>query len=198
MEFDSSKYKVQKLPNLLLVHWVINPGLAVNELVLGQRLPRVMLTDKAQDIDYVPCPHCKAMNDADLWSGKNSFGHWFGIICPECHQKIPSLLNLTSLLVLFFTFPIWIWLRLWGEQKWLEKEKKRFVFSSTKKAKKNRFENFKIGLLFGLFMFCVISLDRYLDDRLNPESMLAYAFICIVGAMIFGALMDIPSFKRRS
>ena len=40
MDFDTNKYKVWKLPHPMLIHWVLNPGLAFNELILGQRVPK--------------------------------------------------------------------------------------------------------------------------------------------------------------
>ncbi len=49
MEFDKEKYKVWKLPHPMLLHWIINPGLAFNELILGQRIPKITLIDKTSD-----------------------------------------------------------------------------------------------------------------------------------------------------
>ena len=84
MDIDHNKYKVWKLPNLLLVHWILNPGLAFNELILGQRMPKVTLIDKTSDVplmekQYIPCPHCGAIHNGLIWSKKNAFGNWFGI-----------------------------------------------------------------------------------------------------------------------
>ncbi|WP_244213081.1 hypothetical protein [Idiomarina ramblicola] len=49
MEFDKDKYKVWRLPHPMLIHWVVNPGVAFNELALGQRIPKITLIDKASD-----------------------------------------------------------------------------------------------------------------------------------------------------
>ncbi len=104
MDFDKEKYSIWKLPNLLLVHWIINPAVAVNELILGQRLPKITLIDKTSDApllerQYIPCSECNTLHDARLWSKGNAFGHWFGYVCPSCGEKIPCLWNITSLLV---------------------------------------------------------------------------------------------------
>ena len=50
----------------------IEPGLAINELILGQRHQKVMLVDKTSDAplmerQYVPCPECNALTDARVW-----------------------------------------------------------------------------------------------------------------------------------
>jgi hypothetical protein len=105
-------FKVWKLPAPLLLHWVLNPGLAFNELVLGQRIPKVMLL--CQDCQeplgqrtYVPCPHCHTMNHGQTWSKKAAFGNWLGYVCPSCGERIPCLWNYTSLVILTITSPIW-------------------------------------------------------------------------------------------
>jgi hypothetical protein len=79
MNFDKDKYKVWQLPHPMVLHWVMNPGLAFNELILGQRLPKVMLVDKTSDAplmerQYVPCPECNVLTDARVWGGSRSKG----------------------------------------------------------------------------------------------------------------------------
>lgn len=46
MQYDKNKFKIWALPHPIVLHWILNPGLAFNELVLGQRLPKVILIDK--------------------------------------------------------------------------------------------------------------------------------------------------------
>lgn len=111
---DPSSLKRVRLPNPLLLHWILNPGLAVNEVVLGQRIPRLMLRDPAQPYmsfdttGFVPCPHCGAVHSVQLWD-RNRFGNWFGLVCPDCEGVIPCLWNLTSRVLLVLFFPI-VWL----------------------------------------------------------------------------------------
>jgi hypothetical protein len=109
---NGSYFKVWKLPHPLIVHWVLNPGLAFNEVVLGQRVPKLQLLCRtcqvaAMDRAYVPCPHCGCMHLGRLWSGKRAFGNWRGISCPVCGAAIPCLWNAFSLLILAVTSPIW-------------------------------------------------------------------------------------------
>nr|MBS0038472.1 hypothetical protein [Saprospiraceae bacterium] len=85
MDFDKVKYKVFNSSNWMVIHWLVNPGMAFNELVLGQRVPKIMLEDKSADEPrfertYVPCPHCKSVHKSKIWSPQSSvgFGNWYG------------------------------------------------------------------------------------------------------------------------
>jgi|SRR5439155_8137659 len=109
-------YSVWVLPHPLLLHWILNPGLAFNELVLGQRIPDMVFfcetcTGPWAKRDYVYCPNCRAFHDGMIWSVGCAFGNWLGLVCPDCGQPIPSLRNLTSKVLLMITFPLW-WLPL--------------------------------------------------------------------------------------
>ncbi len=130
MPYDKNRFKIQALPHPFVLFWVLNPVLIVNELIFGQRIPKVTLIDKKSDKPllertYIPCPHCETLNDARLWGKGNSFGHWFGFVCPSCHQTIPCLWNIFSLAILAITFPLWYLPVRFFRQRWLEKEKKR-------------------------------------------------------------------------
>ena len=100
------------MPTPLILHWVLNPGLAFNELVLGQRIPKVQLICENCDApfydrSYIPCPHCHAMNHGRSWSKKHAFGNWLGYVCPSCGERIPCLWNYTSIVILAITSPLW-------------------------------------------------------------------------------------------
>ena len=108
----STRFKRIVLPNLLLLHWVINPGLVVNELVLGQRVPKLSM--ECQDCklpllerSLVPCPHYGVVHDGHIWAGKSAFGNWLGPVCPSCSRRIPALWGVASMAVLALTSPIW-------------------------------------------------------------------------------------------
>ena len=197
MEFDKEKYKVYKLPHPMLLHWIINPGLAFNELILGQRIPKVTLVDKTSDAPLmerqrIPCPECKAIHDARLWSKGNTFGHWFGLVCPECHGKIPCLWNITSLIVLALTFPLWIWLKILGEAKWYEREKRRFSevsASELPEAKKTSW--LKMGISYGVIMFCIMALPQIFQGQLTPVGIAIQAGAWLCGGLAFGLIMKL-------
>ncbi len=113
----------------LLLHWLINPGLAVNELLIGTRIPATtFLCQQCFDWtnaqgQYVECPHCRCFHRAEIW--KSNFMNWLGLVCPDCGQFIPCLLNLTSAAILFVTCPLWWPISLlvaprykrWGQQR---------------------------------------------------------------------------------
>ncbi|WP_111640300.1 hypothetical protein [Marinimicrobium alkaliphilum] len=198
MEYDTAKYKVFKFPSPLLIHWVLNPGLAFNEVILGQRIPKITLIDKTSkaplmERQYVPCPHCHAIHDARLWSGDNAFGHWFGLVCPDCHGKIPCLWNLTSLVFLALTFPLWIWFKLFGERWWVKKELTRLDKASHSRFPEAKSTSWlKMGLSFGALMFVFFSLPgMYLTGTLSFELFAIQAFICLLAGLAFGFFMKL-------
>ena len=130
MQYDKNRFKVQALPHPFVLFWVLFPGTMFYELISGLRRPKVVLVDKESDkppleCSYIPCPHCETLNDRRLW-GKG-FGHWFGFVCPSCHQIIPCLWNIFSLVILAITFPLWYFPAQFFRQRWLEKEKKRLA-----------------------------------------------------------------------
>ena len=115
----------QSLWSAVMLHWWLNPGLAVNELLMGQRLPRrVLLCARCQPSSFVgheqglvPCPSCGKLHPGALWSGSAAFGNWLGYACPDCEGRIPCLWNATSYLVVIATAPLWFLpVRLFGDR----------------------------------------------------------------------------------
>ena len=107
-----SNFKRWEFPHPFILHWLLNPGVAFNETVLGQRVPKTCLVCKdceeaVVERNYIPCPSCRTMHPGRLHSGKAAFMNWRGVSCPSCGEAIPCLWNLFSLLVLVVTFPIW-------------------------------------------------------------------------------------------
>jgi len=134
MQYDKNRFKIWKLPHPLILHWILNPCVIFGELIFGVRVAKVTLIDKESDKPqrertYVPCPHCETLNDSRLWGKGNTyiFGHWFGLVCPSCHQAIPCLWNIFSLVVLAITFPLWYFPARFFRRRWLEKEKERLA-----------------------------------------------------------------------
>ena len=111
----------------LILHWILNPGLAFNEVFLGQRIPAVTFLCKdcrcgIPDRNWMHCDYCDSDSMGRLWMGSYSFGHWFGIFCPHCGTKVPTLWNLTSLILLALLCPIWIPLRFLFREKFIHWE----------------------------------------------------------------------------
>ncbi len=132
MQYDKNRFKIYALPHLLVLFWVLFPVIMISELIFGQRLPKVTLVEKKSDKplpegSYIPCPHCETLNDARLWANGNAFGHWFGLVCPSCHEIIPCLWNIFSLAVLAITFPLWYLPARFFRRRWLEIEKERLA-----------------------------------------------------------------------
>ncbi len=161
--YDPEKYKIQKLPNPNLLLWILMPVFAFNEVILGQRMPKVSLIDRTSDAPivektYIPCENCGALNDARLWSKGNGFGHWFGLVCPQCGKNIPCLWNFTSYLLLAITSPVWIWFKILGEKKWLEYELKRMErMCQSELIQVQDWPWAKMGFLFGVIFFILMA-----------------------------------------
>lgn len=203
MNYDKEKYKIWKLPHPMVLHWVINPGLAINELLLGQRLPKVTLIDQTSDKpllerQYVPCPSCSTLNDARLWSKGNAFGHWFGLICPNCHKKIPTLWNITSLLVLALTFPIWIFIKIFAEKAWLEREKRKFTeVTADGLPTEKEISWVKMGFGFGALMFCFMSLPMFFNGSATPKLIATQIVVWLIAGALFGLTMKFFMTRRK-
>lgn len=114
----------------LLLHWIINPGLGFNELVLGQRVPaqlqccrQCLVGNWLTQSTYVVCPHCQGVHRSDLWD-LGSYGKLQGVVCPDCGCCIPSVRNLVALAVTMVLMPIWWPLSLWfgpHYQRWCQR-----------------------------------------------------------------------------
>ncbi len=74
-------------------HWVWNPGLAFNELVLGQRVPREVRECRRCGTQSIDCDDCDRPIDAAEWRASSQFGRWRGLECPRCGGDIPCLRN---------------------------------------------------------------------------------------------------------
>ncbi|RZS94996.1 hypothetical protein BC751_0509 [Cecembia calidifontis] len=46
MNYYKLKYLIWNWENPLMLHWILNPGLANNELIMGQRIPKVTLIER--------------------------------------------------------------------------------------------------------------------------------------------------------
>jgi len=200
MEINTNKYRVYDWSHFMMLHWILNPGLVVNELILGQRIPKKMLEDKASnkpryERTFIPCPHCDTLHDGRTWSmqNKTAFRNWFGLYCPSCGGIIPCLMNLTTLLILTATFPLWGWFRKSLREKWLAKQPERF------KDIKLDFEPNPFtgkgwivqGLTFGSIMFVLnaIGLPLIFDEEITLLKLTIAIPIWLLGGLAYGYAM---------
>lgn len=145
-----------------MLHWIINPGMVINELILGQRVPKISLEDKESgkpriERSYIPCPHCEKIHDNRTWSTQNgtAFKNWFGLYCPNCREIIPCLWNIFSIITIAILFPIWFFLKDRLKENWIRKQSNRFEKLDLNSIP-NPYEGkgwMKVGLGWGFFMF---------------------------------------------
>ena len=183
MKYDKTKYKIWNWKSPVILHWIINPGLVLNELILGQTIPKVMLIERKGNKPFhqrslIPCPHCGELHSGLKYSvqNKTAFKNWFGFYCDNCKEIIPVQRNLTSLIILTITFPIWGWFRKTLKQNWLEKQPERFKNINLEiPEKKNTTKNWlKRGLFWGLFMYVVMTFifPLIIQEQITRKSML--------------------------
>lgn len=196
MNFDKKKYHVWTWKNPLILHWIINPGLAFNELILGQRVPKITVIEKGgrktlADRRYVPCPHCETLHSSLKWTPQNNtaFKNWFGLYCDNCGNIIPCVRNLTSFIFLVLTFPIWYWFKDKWKQKWLNIQKE--IFSKPLVLTQPDYKWWYIGLRYVLFMFIFMSLFNFLimQEIFTWKKLLVNAVVWIIGGLGFGLFM---------
>jgi len=202
MNYDKTKYKIWTWKSPVILHWIINPGLVINELILGQTMPKVMLIEREGNKPFyqrslVPCPHCGELHSGLKFSSQNktAFKNWFGFYCDNCKEIIPVQRNLTSLIILTITFPIWGWFKQSIKQKWLDKQPERYKNLNLEIIeKKNTTKNWlKMGFFWGLFMyvFMIIILPLIKQEEISQKSMLIGIPIWLIGGLAYGFFMKI-------
>lgn len=172
MPYDTLQFKKRTWLNPWALHAILNPGTAFNELVLGQRFPLVMLIDRdksksSAERSFIPCPHCHTVHSAMKWSHRNktSLQNWFGLYCDQCGKIIPCLWNLTSMLILFITYPFWIFFKDSWEKKWLLKQQQRF--SRTLEMHPPETNSLLLGIEAGGLLFVFALVFNYLFTQIS-------------------------------
>lgn len=202
MNFDKTKYKVYTWKNGMMLHWILNPGLAINELLLGQRVPKVSLEDKTSnksrfERSFVPCPHCNTLHDSRTWSTDNgtAFKNWFGLYCNNCSNIIPCLTNAFSYLVLIVTFPVWGWFKNSMKKAWLEKQPERYQNIDIEKVPNPYGQKswIQTGLSWGLFMFIMMSvIFPFIDGSpINVNTILLGLVVWTIAGLLFGFTLKV-------
>jgi hypothetical protein len=197
MEYDKQKYKVKNWKSFTFLHWIVNPGLAFNELVLGQRIPKRMLIDKTSDKPlmertYVPCPHCDTLHDGRTWSTENgtAFKNWFGYYCPDCGNIIPCLHNGLAYLLLAITYPLWGWFSDELKQQWLDKQPERYQDNELQYPSYADTSWVTLGLVFGGMIFVFTAgIQLISGSEQLMETLLVYLALSAAGGLIFGLVM---------
>ncbi|MES2003850.1 MAG: hypothetical protein V4450_04970 [Bacteroidota bacterium] len=198
MQYDTTKYQVYTWKHPLMLHWIINPGLAINELVFGQRVPRVTLAEKnvkasLAEKTFIPCPHCGTIHSSMKWTSQNktAFKNWFGLYCDHCEKTIPCLYNLTSLVILGITAPVWLLFRKKWKADWLKVQKEKFAqpLSLTPPS----YNWLREGFSFGFFMFIILTLlIPLIDGRpITLKGMLIDLPIWLIAGLVYGLVMKV-------
>lgn len=200
MEFNKEKYKVYTWKNWMMLHWILNPGIAINELILGQRVPKLTLEIKSSDKprierSLVPCPYCQTLHDGRVWSATNgtAFKNWFGLYCNNCGNIIPCLTNVISFLILVITFPIWGWFSGSLKAKWLEKQPQRYenIKLETTPNTNEKTIWLKAGFKWGAFMFFTMSIcfPFFAGHEINWKTLLLGFVIWTISGLGYGYIM---------
>lgn len=205
MHFDTNKYKIYTWKSGVMLHWILNPGLAFNELFLGQRVPKVSLIDKTSDKPYMdrgytPCPHCGYLHPSLTWSAQNNlaFGNWFGLYCYKCGGIIPCLRNATSFILLAVTAPLWWWFRDALKNAWLKRQPARYANLDLSNLTFAKTSWLAMGITFGAVMFSLQTLlpPLIFNEPFTMKKILIGLIIWLVAGLAFGLTMKFWMGKR--
>ena len=197
MKTDKQKYKIYTWKNWIMLHWIINPGMAINELILGQRVPKISLLDKTLhtpkfERSFIPCPQCETLHDSRIWSPQNKTGfkNWFGLYCTNCGGIIPCLINGFSFIILTFTFPIWGWFKDSFKKRWLQKQPERYenidIDATPNPYSKSNWV--ATGLVWGviMYLFTTFLFPCLNGEAIETKKILVGIPIWIMAGLIFG------------
>ena len=180
-----------------MIHWIINPGLIIGDLILGLRVPKLIVEDKESnrsrwESTYIPCPHCDKLHDSRTWSKQNGTGfkNWFGLYCPNCKGIIPCLRNAFSLLIIIVTFPLWYFIKDRLKNNWLKKQPTRFENLTLHKVT-NPYEG-KGWLIQGLGWGFIMFIEELISgESIESKDILIGIGIWTIGGLWFGRIMNI-------
>lgn len=199
MEIDKINYKVYTWKNWMYLHYIINPGIAFNELVLGMRIAKIGLVEKNTnkpfiERNFVPCPHCNTLHDYKTWSGKRALKNWFGLYCHKCKQIIPCITNATTFIILAITSPFWYPFKNRLKKNWLLKQEKRFenIQDEELPFEIQKKHNWIVsGLIFGVFMyvFNFLLMNTFTTEEIFSSRSLISLTIWLITGLVFGRFM---------
>ncbi len=183
---------------IMMIHWRLNPGLVINELLLGQRVPaKAYQANNMQQTwserSRIQCPHCDTMHHSYTWSivNKTQFGNWFGLYCPHCEGIIPCVWNWTSLLVLALTSPLWYPFKDKLKEKWMAAQKKKFSKELIFEKSAHQVSWWKSGLMFGglMFLFNGVLFRLAEDTPITFQKLAIQIVVWILAGLGFGITM---------
>ncbi len=209
MDFDKKQYKVYTWKSFRTLIWVITPIFIINEIIFGQKIPKVILIDKTTgkslfESSFVPCPHCNTMHDGRTWShhNKTALKNWFGFYCPTCGKIIPCLNNVFSLIFLALTFPLWGWFGKSLKAKWLLKQPARYQNIEIEEVSNDFDEKnwIKSGLVWGLIMFVIMTfVFPFIFDsqKISWRMIIINAVVWTISGLSFGYIMKRITTKKQ-
>lgn len=193
-DYDKEKYKIWNWKHPVMLHWIINPGVAVTEFI-GIVTPRVILIEKNKNKSlgertFIPCPHCDALHASVKWSKQNNTHHknWYGYHCDSCLGTIPPLRNWFSALVFGAIKPF----NKKNRERWKAAQPARFEnlnmsFDSERVSLK---KGLLMSLLFGGFMFVFMTLFSVLmGETINSKFIMVNLVAWTIGGLAFGLSM---------
>jgi hypothetical protein len=193
-EIDNTKYEIWNWKNLVMLHWIINPGVSISEF-LGVTIPKIMLVEKDKtksliERTWIPCPHCDTLHPGIKWSQQNSTHkkNWYGYHCNTCLETIPPLRNWFSAIVFGALKPF----NKTNRERWKKAQPSRFENITTVLETKKI--NFKKGLMlslfFGSFMFVfMVAFNWLLGETVTTRVIMINAVAWSLGGMVFGFTM---------
>ncbi|WP_439635012.1 hypothetical protein [Oceanicaulis sp.] len=198
MDYDRDRYDAWTWKHPLILHWVLNPGLAINELVLGQRIPRLTLIDTQSeaplvDRQYIPCPHCQALNPAVVYKNAR-FGNYAGLVCPECGEEIPTVKNALTWLLLMISWPLWAPFKRRVAPAMLAKQRAKMLHQTPDDARapsQSKVSGLKLGAFFGLFMGLFFFATAMLGGGGFGAALTSSAIGGALGGVFFGVTMKL-------
>jgi hypothetical protein len=204
MDFDRSTYKVRTWKSPIMLFWVLNPIVAIDEFFLGRRAPKVILIGKGKGgtkkgVGYVPCPHCGTIHSGLEWSRQNHtlYKNWFGLYCKDCGKIIPCLYSVVSYVLLGLTFPIWYWFKDKWKAEWLEEQ--RIKFSKPLNLELPNFTWWKVGLKWGAWMYVVLTLilPLIMGESITVHKLISGFFFWVVAGLVFGLWIKFIAVRRK-
>jgi hypothetical protein len=177
-----------------VTNWRWNPGLVINELALGQRIPIDVLMCPTCDLPeyerlYVFCASCGTPNRP---TALKRFGNWSGLGCPGCGADLPCLRNVYAEGLTRMTSPIWRPLYLSWRRHNGPRQPSRARISTTMKTPSRPF--LRAGIRFGVgtwILACALpaGLMWTWSHNLRWDYIVQMTVLSIVAGTVFGLAM---------